>query len=199
MKTLFSKKIVLAIGAMLLLAGVVYSQTSIYEIEGILQLRAQNPQIRIPGGTATVRDYTGTNNVALAHARPAIVSTATARTLTVGECGAVIIANGAVAAQTFTLPAVANAGCSFTFITGFVDATTQIIFVSAEAGTDCIFTHFAAVGANADTAIVTETDCVTGIKNTAATNAIGDSITIMSDGTRWVGVGIASGIWAVVS
>jgi hypothetical protein len=191
-------KFLVALALALSLAGVVYSQVSITEIEGILQLRANNPQIRTPGGAITVRDYTGTSIVPLAAAAPAIVTTAAERTLTLAECGAVVVGNATSGTQTFTLPAVAtSAGCMFTFIAGH--ASGEVIFIAAEAGTDCIFTNHAAVGADKDTEIVTEGDCETGIQNTAGTNAIGDSLTIISDGTRWLGVAISSGIWAVVT
>jgi len=193
-KRFLTKKIIGISAIVLLLAGVVYSQTSIHEIEGILLFRAQNPQIRVVGN-ASVRDRAGTGSGALAMARPSIVTTDATRTLLATECGAAIVANRTSTTQVFTLPAVANAGCMFTFIAGHAD--TEIQFKSASVLT-CVITHFAAVGADADTAIVTDTSCEGGIKNTAATNAIGDSITIVSDGVRWLGVGIASGIWAVV-
>jgi hypothetical protein len=183
----------IALSSVLSLAVIGYSQNQLTEVYDLI-FRVQNPQIRVVG-TARVLDHLGTSTAALAMARPTIVTTAATRTLTVSECGAVIVGNATSSTQVFTLPAAAQSGCLFTFIAGHAD--TEIQFKSAAVAT-CVFTHFAAVGADADTAIVTDTSCEGGIKNTAATNAIGDSITIVSDGTRWLGVGIASGIWAVV-
>ncbi len=120
-------------------------------------------------------------------------STTSADTIAVGaaDTGKVYLATKASATQTFTLPAVA-AGLTYTFICGhasgeiLINPTGSVVFT---------ITSFAAVGADADTGIVT-TSAGTGIKNTAATNAIGDSIVLVSDGVGWYGVGISSGIWA---
>lgn len=192
---IFSRKMIgyLTI-AFVLCAGLAFSQTSLREIEGILQFRPQNPQVRV-AGTLSFRDLAGTSVGAVASARPSIVTTAATRTLLATECGAVIVGTATSGTQVFTLPAVANAGCMFTFITGHASGEVQF---KTPAVLTCVLTTFAAVGADADTAIVTDTSCEGGIKNTAATNAIGDSITIISDGTQWIGVGIASGIWASV-
>lgn len=196
-KTLFKKLGVLSgivvAATVLSVAVIVYAQTQLTEVNDLL-FRSRNPQIRL-SGTVSFRDTAGTAASAVASSRPSIVTTAATRTLLVSECGAVIVGNATSSTQVFTLPAIANAGCAFTFIAGHAD--TEIQFKSAAVAT-CVFTHFAAVGADADTAIVTDTSCEGGIKNTAATNAIGDSITIISDGTRWLGVGQASGIWATV-
>ena len=117
-------------------------------------------------------------------------------TLTGEDSGKIYIATKSSATQTYTLPAAATAGagCIYTFICG--DAGGEINFVTV--GTDdVIATHFAAVGADADTAIITTTD--KGLKNTGATNAIGDQCTIVSDGVgKWLGVGINCGIWATL-
>lgn len=120
-------------------------------------------------------------------------STTTADTIAVAaaDTGKVYLATKSSATQTFTLPAVA-AGLTYTFICGhasgeiLINPTGSVVFT---------VTSFAAVGADADTAIVT-TAAGTGIKNTAATNAIGDSVTLVSDGVGWYGIGITSGIWA---
>lgn len=116
-------------------------------------------------------------------------------TLTERDSNTIYIATKSSATQTFTLPAASSVpGAQFTFICG--DAGGEINFVTA--GTDdTIATHFAAVGADADTAIITTTD--KGLKNTGATNAIGDQCTIVSDGVgKWYGVGINTGIWATL-
>lgn len=187
------KKILSSLAAMLLLvvAVSVYSQNQLTELFDVV-FRPQNPQMRVVG-TLSVRDSAGTAAGALAYARNAIVTTAATRTIAINECGSVIVGNATSGTQVFTLPAVANTGCMLTFIAG--DAGGEILVNMAAAGT-CVVTSFAAVGADADTGIVTDASCNTGLKNTAATNAIGDSLTIVSDGTRWLGVGITSGIWA---
>lgn len=193
MKKFFNVKFMGALAVGLLVASVAYTQTQFTEVFDIL-FRASNPQVRATG-TVSFRDRAGTIAAPISAARPSIVTTAATRTLLASECGAVIVSNATSGTQIFTLPAISNVGCMFTFIAG--DAGTEIQWKTPAVAT-CVITHFAAVGVDADTAIVTDASCEGGIKNTAATNAIGDSITIISDGTRWLGVGIASGIWAVV-
>lgn len=109
----------------------------------------------------------------------------------VGDSGKVYFNNAGSATQTYTLPAVA-AGLIYTFV--LTNAGGEILIDQAASEVITI-TTFAAVGADADTSIVAPAGG-TGIKNTAATNAVGDSITLISDGTGWYGVGISSGIWA---
>lgn len=111
--------------------------------------------------------------------------------VTTAMSGGTFLATKGSATQTYTLPAAA-AGLRYTFICGHADGE---ILINPTASDDITITTFAAVGADADTAIVTTTGA-TGIKNTAATNAVGDSVTLVSDGTKWFGVGITSGIWA---
>lgn len=117
--------------------------------------------------------------------------------VTIGESDAfsIYIQTSSSGVQTYTLPSAASVpGAQLTFICG--NASGEINFVTA--GTDdVIATHFAAVGADADTAIITTTD--KGLKNTGATNAVGDQCTIVSDGVgKWYGVGINCGIWATL-
>ena len=111
--------------------------------------------------------------------------------VTAAQTGTTFLATKGSATQTYTLPAVA-AGLKYTFICGHASGEILIDQAASEVIT---ITSFAAVGADADTGIVT-TAAGTGIKNTAGTNAIGDSITLVSDGVGWYGVGITSGIWA---
>jgi hypothetical protein len=114
------------------------------------------------------------------------------RTLTAAETGHVFLATAASGTQTFTLPAAA-AGLMYTFVCGH--ASGEILITPATG--DAIRTMaFGAIGADADTAAVAPA-AGTGIKNTAATNVIGDNITLLAlDGTTWQGLGIAVGIWA---
>lgn len=118
-------------------------------------------------------------------------TTASAITVTAAQSGEVFLATASSGTQTFTLPAPAE-GLIYTFIAGHADGE---ILIDPNGTESITATAFAAVGADADTAIVAVTSG-TGIKNTAASNAVGDSITLVSDGTSWYGVGIASGIWA---
>ena len=112
-------------------------------------------------------------------------------TILVADSGKVYFNNAGSSTQTYTLPAVA-AGLIYTFV--LTNAGGEILIDQAASEVITI-TTFAAVGTDADTAIVAPSGG-TGIKNTAASNAVGDSITLVSDGTGWFGVGISSGIWA---
>ena len=100
----------------------------------------------------------------------------------------VFIATKASATQTFTLPAASTAGLQYTFICG-ADSGELRIFGSAG---DTIILKTAAAG----TLLSVVAD--TGIKNTAATNIVGDTITLVSDGaTSWYAVS-QNGIFASV-
>ena len=120
-----------------------------------------------------------------------ITTTADTIAVTAAQSGNTFLATKGSATQVYTLPAV-SAGLKYTFICGHASGE---ILIDQAASEVIKITTFAAVGADADTAIVT-TAGGTGIKNTAATNAIGDSVTLISDGVGWYGVGITSGIWA---
>jgi hypothetical protein len=124
--------------------------------------------------------------------RPVVEGTADTYALATTGSGNVYVATKGSATQTYTLPAVATAGVEYTFICGHASGE---ILITPQAGEAIVITSFAAVGADADTGIVAPA-AGTGIKNTAATNAIGDSITLVSSGTKWFSVGITSGIWA---
>lgn len=120
-----------------------------------------------------------------------VTTTADTIAVTAAQTSSVFLATKASATQVFTLPAAA-AGLNYTFICGHASGE---ILINPTGSIATTFTTFAAVGADADTAIVT-LSAGTGLKNTAATNAIGDSIRLVSDGTNWFGIGITSGIWA---
>lgn len=127
--------------------------------------------------------------------RSVISTDAATRTLTDKEAFSVVIATKASATQTFTLPTAASvgAGCQFTFICGSADGE---ILVDPNDADDIKGFTWAAVGADADTATLAPADN-TGIKNTAATNVLGDNITLISDGgTNWYTLGMPTGIWA---
>lgn len=125
--------------------------------------------------------------------KTATVGTDATYALTSAQSGATFVATKTSATQTYTLPAVAtSAGVTYTFICGHASGE---ILVTPQSGEAIVITTFAAVGADADTAIVAPA-AGTGVKNTAATNAIGDNLTLVCDGTKWFGVGITGGIWA---
>lgn len=113
--------------------------------------------------------------------------TGTGDTLLTAESGTVMIATKASATQTFVLPSAATGGLIFTFICG--SAAGEILIDPA--GSEVI----GAKAANNAGADITPAGG-TGIKNTAATNIIGDYITLVSDGvSKWYTVA-QSGIWA---
>jgi len=120
-----------------------------------------------------------------------VIGTTATYALTAAQTGTVFVATAASGTQTYTLPAVA-AGLTYTFICGHAAGE---ILVTPTGSVGTTFATFAAVGVDADTAIVTLT-AGTGLKNTAATNAISDCLTLISDGVGWRGIGITSGIWA---
>lgn len=181
-----------AFGAFLIFLGVGYAlaQTQFSEMNDIM-FRSRNPQVRL-SGVLSFRDLAGTVGGQVAHSRPAIVTSVTTKTLVASDCGAVIVSMLGSGTQVYTLPAVGNLGCSFTFITGSAAGEVQF---KTPAVLTCVITH---MPTTSSTAIVTDTSCEGGIKNTAASNVVADSITIVSDGTQWLGVGLATGIWAVV-
>lgn len=111
-------------------------------------------------------------------------TTADTATYTAEDSGIVVLATKGSATQTFTLPAVA-AGLEFTFVCGH--ASGEILINPT--GSVVINTK----AANAGAAVATAAG--TGIKNTAATNILGDSVVLVSDGTAWYTVN-QSGIWA---
>jgi|TARA_R100000789_G_C3008995_1_gene150809 hypothetical protein len=112
--------------------------------------------------------------------------TGTGDTLLTAESGTVMIATKASATQTYVLPSAATAGLVFTFICG--SASGEILIDPA--GSDTIKCKAAADGASVAPA------GGTGIKNTAASNILGDWITLVSDGvTGWYAIS-QSGIFA---
>lgn len=124
--------------------------------------------------------------------RNVVRGTTSTYTLTTALSGTVYVATLGSATQTYTLPAVATAGVQFTFVCGHASGE---ILVTPQASEAIVLTSFAAVGADADTGIISPA-AGTGVKNTAATNAIGDNLTLISDGVQWNTLGITGGIWA---
>ena len=107
-------------------------------------------------------------------------------TITSADNNKVFIATKASGTQTFTLPGAATAGLQYTFICGNAGGELKIL---GEMG-NTIILKTAAGG----TLLSVAAD--TGIKNTAATNIVGDTITLVSDGaTSWYAVS-QNGIFA---
>lgn len=108
-------------------------------------------------------------------------------TLTAAESGKIVKATKASATQTFTLPAATAKGAKFTFICGHASGEVLI----DPAGTDTIKCK-----ATNDAGASVAPAGGTGIKNTAASNIIGDYITLVADGVSQWDCIAQSGIWA---
>jgi len=107
--------------------------------------------------------------------------------VTAGESGKVFVQTRSSTTVTYSLPAAA-AGLTYTFVCGHADSEIKITPVAGDAIVTKI--HSAENG----TALAPAAG--TGIKNTAATNVAGDSITLTAlDGTTWYGTSIV-GLWA---
>lgn len=104
----------------------------------------------------------------------------------------IVIATKGSATQTFTLPAATTAGIELDFVCGHASGE---ILINPASGEKIVGQVFSAIGADADTAQISNT--TTGIKNTAATNVLGDRIKLISDGVdTWFISGLPQGIWA---
>lgn len=108
-------------------------------------------------------------------------------TLTAAQSGKIVKATKASATQTFTLPAATAKGAVFTFICGHASGEVLI----DPAGTDTIKCK-----ATNDAGASVAPAGGTGIKNTAASNIIGDYITLVADGVSQWDCVAQSGIWA---
>jgi hypothetical protein len=140
-------------------------------------------------------NITGDGATVIKGVRPGwIIENGAARVMTTADCGQVIYATlGGV--QTFTLPAASNTACTVTFIAG--NAGGEILIDTAADGDGCQVFAFSAIGADADASMISKADCTPGIKNTAATNALGDNVTLMANGgSTWIGIGTPTGVWA---
>lgn len=114
-------------------------------------------------------------------------TTADTEDVTATESGKVFVQTRSSTTVTYSLPAAA-AGLTYTFVCGHADSEILITPVSG----DAIVTKIHA--AENGTALAPAAG--TGIKNTAATNVAGDSITLTAlDGTTWYGTSLI-GLWA---
>lgn len=102
--------------------------------------------------------------------------------------GAVFITNRTSTITTYVLPAAQVAGLNFRFVLGNVG--TELLVNPA--GTDTISIK----GANTATAANITTAAGAGIKNTAATHILGDTIELCSDGVSQWFMTNQSGTWA---
>lgn len=108
-------------------------------------------------------------------------------TVTATDSGKVYVQTRSTGTTTYTLPA-AVAGLTYTFICG--NAGGEILITPASGDAIVTKIHSAQDG----TALAPAAG--TGIKNTAATNVAGDSITLVAlDNTTWYGTSII-GLWA---
>jgi len=113
--------------------------------------------------------------------RPFVTTDAATLALTASQSGAVILATKSSATQTFALPAATTAGMEFTFVCGHADGEINI---DPGAATHTIVGISISVAAGKD------------LKNTAASNAVGDCVTLVADGTsKWL-ITQMQGTWA---
>jgi len=117
-------------------------------------------------------------------------------TLTNGTSNAVYVATKSSATQTFTFPKASTCpGMQITLICG--DAGGEIN-TAVDAADSVKGTTFTAVGATPTTGVLATT-AGHGVKNTGATNAVGDQATFVSaGGTNWYIIGTTVGIWAAL-
>lgn len=122
------------------------------------------------------------------------VTTAATQTMTENDSFNVTVATKSSATQTFTLPKASTVpGAQYTFICGHASGEINL---AVDAADSIVGLTFAAIGADADTGNISTT-AGSGVKNTAATNVIGDGITLISDGVLTYFIqGVANGIWA---
>lgn len=131
------------------------------------------------GGAITVEAGATVTGIA----RPVRTSTEATYTLTHAMSGMVYRGTRDTSTQIITLPAATTPGLEFTFICGHASGEINI-----NPGT-ATMTGVAFDG-NALT-VATNKD----LKNTAATNVVGDVVTVVSDGTGWLITSI-HGVWA---
>lgn len=118
--------------------------------------------------------------------RGVTVTTAATLTLTPEDSNKVVYATKSSATQTFTLPAASGSGMQVTFVCGH--ASGEIL---VNGGASDVFNVKATEGGAA-----VATAAGTGVKNTAATNILGDSITLIDvSANNWQGIH-QSGTWA---
>ena len=118
-----------------------------------------------------------------------LITSADTDSLVAAESGMLIICTKASSTQVFTLPVATTVGATFTF--KCANAGGEILINPA--GSDDI--QCSANSGASPNANVVNTDG-TGLKNTGATNVLGDSLMLVADGVgKWYAVS-QTGIWA---
>jgi hypothetical protein len=122
--------------------------------------------------------------------RPATVTTETTRTLTAAESGAVMVCTAASGTQVFTLPLALTSGLEYSFVCGHASGE---IHVGVGTGDRIVGkTDGAAAGTGLISTVTTGL-----LKDTAASNVVGDHVTLVSDGLlSWYMIAVA-GAWSV--
>lgn len=160
------------------------------EDSGIFNLTFE--QVSLDGATYPALEsglVAGTSRLAGPGASAIIASTDAAPAVqpSVANSGSIFLANRTSTTQTYTLPAAQTAGLRYTFRVGSAGSECLINPI----GTDTI-----SLKATVDQGASVITAAGVGCKNTAATNVVGDLITLISDGvSQWVMIA-QSGIWA---
>lgn len=117
-------------------------------------------------------------------------------TLINGDSSGIFVATKASATQTFTFPKASTcAGMQITLVCGHASGE---INTAVDAADSVVGLTFAAIGATPTTGQISST-AGHGVKNTGATNVVGDQATFVSDGVlTWYLVGITQGIWVAL-
>lgn len=126
-----------------------------------------------------------TNKIAGCGNQAVLSTNAATETLTALDSGRITVCTRTSTTQVFTLP-VAAVGLIFQFVT--TSAASEVL-VNPGNGTDV----FQIKATNDGASVVTAAGV--GIKNTAATNVVGDSIWLVGTLGVWISIG-QSGIWA---
>jgi len=143
--------------------------------------------VTLQSTVAVTGAITATGGISGGITLPVEATTAETEAPSAAESGKVFVQTRSSTTVTYTLPAAA-AGLTYTFVCGHADSE---ILITPAAG-DAIVTKIHA--AQDGTALAPAAG--TGIKNTAATNVAGDSITLVAlDATTWYGTSII-GLWA---
>ncbi len=127
----------------------------------------------------------GANKIAGSGNQAVLSTNAATETLTATDSGRITVCTRTSTTQVFTLP-VAAPGLIYQFVT--ISAASEVL-VNPGNGTDV----FQIKATNDGASVVTAAGV--GIKNTAATNVVGDSIWLVGTLGVWISLG-QSGIWA---
>ncbi len=128
----------------------------------------------------------GTSKIAGSGNQAVLSTNAATETLTATDSGRITVCTRTSTTQVFTLP-VAAAGLTYQFVT--TSAASEVLLNPGNA------TDVFQIKATVDQGASVVTAAGVGIKNTAATNVVGDSIWIVGVVGIWIMIG-QSGIWA---